>query len=136
MVELRELAQGILPSVLTWGGLPAGVEALASRMPVPVDVDMPVGRFPAAIEASAYFVVAEALTNVAKHARAQHAAVMARMSDGTLQVEIEDDGIGTADPGGQGLLGLADRLASLDGVLRVVSVPAQGTKVIATVPVR
>ncbi|MFL5842963.1 MAG: GAF domain-containing protein [Thermoleophilaceae bacterium] len=136
MAELRDLAQGILPSVLTWGGLPAGVEALASRMPVPVDIDISVGRLSAPIEASAYFVVAEALTNVAKHARAQHAAVMARMSDGTLQVEIEDDGIGTADPGGQGLLGLADRLASLDGVLRVVSVPAQGTKVIATVPVR
>jgi signal transduction histidine kinase len=134
MVELRELAHGILPSVLTWGGLPAGVEALASRTPVPVEIDVSVGRFPPAIEASAYFVVAEALTNVAKHSQAKHAAVMARVTDGTLEIEIEDDGIGEADPTGHGMLGMADRLASLDGVLRVISVPAQGTKVIATLP--
>jgi signal transduction histidine kinase len=134
MVELRELAHGILPSVLTWGGLPAGVESLASRTPVPVDVDVSVGRLPPAIEASAYFVVAEALTNVAKHSRAKHAAVMARVTDGALEIEIEDDGIGKADPNGHGMLGMADRLASLDGCLRVVSVPAKGTKVIATVP--
>jgi signal transduction histidine kinase len=136
MVELRELAHGILPSVLTWGGLPAGVEALASRTPVPVDVDVCVGRFPPAIEASAYFVVAEALTNVAKHSQATHAAVMARVTDGALEIEIEDDGTGQADPNGHGLLGMADRLASLDGVLRVISVPARGTRVIATMPLR
>jgi signal transduction histidine kinase len=134
MVELRELARGILPSVLTWGGLPAGVEALASRMPMPVEVDVPVGRLAPAIEASAYFVVAEALTNVAKHAHARHAAVTAAVDGRTLQVAIEDDGVGMADPNGHGLLGLADRLASLDGSLRVVSAPAEGTTVIATVP--
>jgi signal transduction histidine kinase len=136
MVELRELAHGILPSVLTWGGLPAGVEALASRTPVPVAVaiDASIGRLPPAIEASAYFVVAEALTNVAKHSQAKRAAVMARVTDGALEIEIEDDGIGEADPNGHGLLGMADRLASLDGVLRVISVPAQGTKLIATLP--
>ena len=83
-VELRELAHGILPAVLTRGGLRAGVEALASRMPVPVEIDVSVGRLPAAVEATAYFVVAEALTNVAKHARAGHAAVTARVEDGTL----------------------------------------------------
>jgi signal transduction histidine kinase len=135
MVEVRELARGILPSVLTWGGLPAGIEALASRMPVPVDVDVSVGRFPGAIEASAYFVVSEALTNVAKHSGATRAAVVARVIDGVLQIEIEDDGTGQADPNGHGLLGLADRLGSLDGTLRVISVPAQGTKVIAAFPV-
>src|SRR4029079_9193587 len=73
--ELRELAHGILPAVLTRGGLPAGVEALASRMPIPVDLDVSVDRLPTAVEATAYFVVAEALTNVAKHARARAAAV-------------------------------------------------------------
>jgi signal transduction histidine kinase len=134
MVELRELAHGIIPSVLTWGGLPAGVEALASRTPVPVDIDVNIGRFPAPIEASAYFVVAESLTNVAKHSQATRAAVSARVTDGALEIQIEDDGIGTADAKGHGLLGLADRLASLDGVLRVVSVPAHGTTVIATLP--
>jgi signal transduction histidine kinase len=135
MVEVRELARGILPSVLTWGGLSAGVAALASRMPVPVDVDVSVGRFSGAIEASAYFVVSEALTNVAKHSGATRAAVVARVTNSTLRIEIEDDGTGQADPNGHGLLGLADRLASIDGTLRVISVPAHGTKVIATVPV-
>jgi signal transduction histidine kinase len=134
MVELRELARGILPSVLTWGGLPAGVEALASRMPMPVEVDVSVGRLAPAVEASAYFVVAEALTNVAKHAHARRAAVTAAVDGRTLQIAIEDDGVGMADPNGHGLLGLADRLASLDGSLRVVSAPADGTTVIATVP--
>jgi signal transduction histidine kinase len=134
LVELRELARGILPSVLTWGGLTAGVEALASRMPVPVDVDVAVDRFAPAVEASAYFVVAEALTNVAKHAHARRAAVTAAVANGQLRIAVEDDGVGMADPNGHGLLGLADRLASLDGELRVVSAPSQGTTLIATVP--
>ena len=123
--ELRELAHGILPGSLTHGGLRAGVEALASRMPVPVENGVSVGRLPAAVEATAYFVVAEALTNVAKHARAGHAAVMARVEDGTLRVEVRDDGVGGARPGGSGLLGLADRLAALDGQ-RLVESPAEG----------
>ena len=119
--ELRDLAHGILPAVLTQGGLRAGVDALASRMPVPVEIDVSVGRLPAAVEATAYFVVAEALTNVAKHARAGHAKVTARIEDGTLRVHVRDDGVGGARPGGSGLLGLADRLAVLDGQLRVES---------------
>jgi PAS domain S-box-containing protein len=133
--ELRELAHGILPAVLTRGGLRAGVDALASRMPVPVENGVSVGRLPAAVEATAYFVVAEALTNVAKHARAAHAAVTARVHDGTLQVQVRDDGIGGALSDGSGLLGLADRLAVLDGQLRVESPADGGTLVAADLPV-
>ncbi|HEY6763043.1 MAG TPA: GAF domain-containing protein [Baekduia sp.] len=134
-VELRDLAHGILPSVLTQGGLRAGVDALASRAPVPVDVDVPVGRLPTAVEATAYFVVSEALTNVAKHARAGHVEVSARLDDGTLAVRVRDDGIGGARPGGSGLTGLADRLAALDGELRVESPAAGGTILMAAIPV-
>jgi GAF domain-containing protein len=133
--ELRELAHGILPDVLTQGGLRAGVDALASRMPVPVENGVSVGRLPAAVEATAYFVVAEALTNVAKHARAGHASVAARVADGTLRLQVCDDGIGGALPDGSGLLGLADRLAALDGQLRVESPADGGTLVAADLPV-
>jgi signal transduction histidine kinase len=132
--ELRELAQGILPAVLTKGGLRAGVGALASRMPVPVEIDVSVDRLPTAVEATAYFVVAEALTNVTKHARATHAEVTARIQDGTLAVEVRDDGVGGAQPGGSGLIGLADRLATLDGELRIESPPDGGTLVTAAIP--
>jgi PAS domain S-box-containing protein len=132
--ELRELAHGILPTVLTRGGLRTGVDALASRMPVPVDNAVAVGRLPAAVEATAYYVVAEALTNVAKHARAGHAEVTARVEDGTLRVQVRDDGAGGARSDGSGLLGLADRLAVLDGQLRVESPVDGGTLVAADIP--
>ncbi|MCW3064604.1 MAG: two-component system sensor kinase [Solirubrobacterales bacterium] len=134
--ELRELAHGILPAVLTQGGLRAGVDALASRAPVPVEIDVSVGRLPAALEATAYFVVAEALTNVAKHARAERATVTARLEDGTFRVQVRDNGIGGARPDGSGLLGLADRLAALDGELRVESPADGGTLVAAAIPLR
>jgi signal transduction histidine kinase len=133
-VELRELAHGILPAVLTRGGLRAGVDALASRMPVPVENDVSADRLPAAVEATAYFVVAESLTNVAKHARAKAAAVMARVDNGTLRVQVRDDGVGGARPDGSGLLGLADRLAVLHGQLRVESPADGGTLVAAVIP--
>ncbi|HEV7753551.1 MAG TPA: GAF domain-containing protein [Baekduia sp.] len=132
--ELRELAHGILPAVLTRGGLGAGVDALASRMAVPVDNDVSVGRLPAAVEATAYFVIAEALTNVAKHARARRATVTARVEDGTLRVQVRDDGVGGARPDGSGLVGLADRLAVLDGQLRVEGPAKGGTLVAADLP--
>ncbi|HWM09816.1 MAG TPA: GAF domain-containing protein, partial [Solirubrobacteraceae bacterium] len=132
--ELRELAHGILPSVLTHGGLTAGVDALASRMPVPVENDVSVGRLPAAVEATAYFVVAETLTNVAKHARARRAAVTARVEDGALRIQVRDDGVGGARADGSGLLGLADRLAVLDGLLRVESPADGGTLIAADIP--
>ncbi|MEA2212676.1 MAG: hypothetical protein QOF83_2624, partial [Solirubrobacteraceae bacterium] len=134
--ELRELAHGILPAVLTHGGLRAGVDALAARMPVPVDIDVSVDRLPAAVEATAYFVIAEALTNIAKHAHARRAEVTARIEHGTLAVHVRDDGIGDARPDGSGLLGLADRLAALDGQLRVESPADNGTLVAAAIPLR
>jgi signal transduction histidine kinase len=101
---------------------------------VPVQTDVSVGRLPASVEATAYFVVAEALTNVAKHARARRAEVTARVEDGTLRVQVRDDGVGGARPDGSGLVGLADRLAVLDGRLRVESPADGGTLVAADIP--
>jgi PAS domain S-box-containing protein len=134
--ELRELAQGILPGILTQGGLGAALEGLASRTPVPVEVSVAVDRLPAAVEATAYFVVSEALTNVAKHARATGATVLAWIEDGVLSLRVRDDGVGGARRAGSGLVGLADRLAALDGELRVESPPGGGTLVAADIPVR
>jgi signal transduction histidine kinase len=133
--ELRELAHGILPSVLTRGGLRAGVEALASRMPVPVRIGVSVDRLPAVVEATAYFVVAEALTNVAKHSGARLAEVTARVQDGALRLDVRDDGVGGAQPDGNGLLGLGDRLAVLDGRLEIESPLEGGTVVAAAIPI-
>jgi signal transduction histidine kinase len=133
-VELRALVHGILPAALTRGGLGAGVEAVASRMPVPVELEVSVGRLPTAIEATAYFVVAEALTNVAKHARAGHAQVRAQIEDGKLLLEVRDDGVGGARTDGSGFIGLADRLAALDGELAVESPAGGGTLVAAAIP--
>jgi signal transduction histidine kinase len=134
-VELRELAHGILPAILMCGGLRAGVDALASRMPVPVDNGVAVGRLPHAVEATAYFVVAEALTNVAKHARAGRAVVTAHIEERTLRVQVRDDGVGGARPDGSGLLGLGDRVAALQGRLQVESPVGGGTIVSADIPV-
>ena len=132
--ELRELVHGILPADLTGGGLRRAVESLAARVPLPVENDVAVGRLPAAIEATVYFVVAEALTNVAKHAHAHHAAVTARTEDGIVSVEVRDDGVGGARADGGGLIGLADRLAALHGTLRVDSPAGGGTLVAAAIP--
>ena len=134
--ELRELARGILPSALTHGGLRAGVETVVARLDLPVDVEVPAARFPPEIEATAYFIVVEALTNVVKHAHASQAAVSARVDDGTLRIQVDDDGDGGARPDGSGLLGLADRLAVLDGQLRIESPPGGGTLVAADIPLR
>jgi signal transduction histidine kinase len=101
---------------------------------MPVEIDVSVGRLPAAVEATAYFVVAEALTNVAKHARARRAQLTARIQDGTLAVQVRDDGVGGARPDGNGLIGLADRLAALNGRLRVDSPAGGGTLVTAAIP--
>jgi signal transduction histidine kinase len=133
--ELRELAHGILPAVLTRGGLKAGVSALASRMQVPVDTDVTPERFPEPVEATAYFVLAEALTNVAKHARAGRAAIVVTSGEGRLELQVRDDGVGGATEDGSGLLGMRDRLAALDGRLRIESPPGGGTLVAATIPI-
>jgi PAS domain S-box-containing protein len=132
--ELRELSHGIMPAVLVRGGLHAGIESLASRTPVPVDIDVSVGRLPAAVEATGYFVVAEALTNMTKHAGAERAVVSAGIEDGTLRVQVRDDGVGGARPEGSGLVGLSDRLAALDGRLRISSPAGEGTVVDAEIP--
>jgi GAF domain-containing protein len=134
--ELRELAHGILPAALTRGGLCAGVEVLVSRFSLPVSVDVTVERLPAGVEATAYFVVSEALTNVVKHARASGAAVTAQVRRGHLRVEIRDDGIGGARGGpSTGLGGLEDRVSALDGRLALESPSGGGTRVCALLPV-
>jgi signal transduction histidine kinase len=134
IAELRELAHGILPGALSRGGLRAGIDALAWQMPVPIECDLSVDRLPPAVEATAYFVIAESLTNVAKHARASGATVVARVEDGTLRIRVQDDGVGGARPDGHGLLGLADRLAVLGGRLLVENPADGGTLIAADVP--
>ena len=133
--ELRELARGIHPAVLTDRGLRAALEGLAARTPLPVELDLPDERLPEPIEAAAYYVVAEAVTNVVKHADASAVEVRVTAIDGSLVIEVADDGVGAADPEtGSGLRGLADRLAALDGRLRVESPPSGGTRVVAEIP--
>ena len=134
--ELRELARGIHPAVLSDRGLDAALEALAHRAPIPVEVEATPGeRFPEAVEAAAYFVVAEALTNVAKYASASRATVRAVRDDGHVVVEVIDNGVGGADPSrGSGLNGLADRLCSIDGQLEVMDARGGGTLVRAEIP--
>jgi PAS domain S-box-containing protein len=132
--ELRELAHGILPTALTRGGLHAAVKAYVSRVGVPVDVDVVRERLPPDLEATAYFIVAEALTNVTKHACATRARVRAVPDDGELALEVRDDGVGGADPGGHGLLGLADRVDALGGRLRIASPEGDGTVLAAWLP--
>jgi signal transduction histidine kinase len=136
LTELRELARGIHPAVLTETGLTGAIQALVERSPVATTITaVPHQRYPAAIEATAYFVVSEALANVAKHARADGAQVMIRKFPGRLLVEVSDDGAGGArSEGGSGLRGLADRVASVGGVLRVDSPPGGGTRLEADIP--
>jgi PAS domain S-box-containing protein len=131
--ELRELAHGILPSVLT-RGLRAGVGSIASRLDLPVEVDVSSQRLSGDIEASAYFIVAEALTNVVKHAQATRATVRAAVDDGVLTLEVHDDGVGGANPEGQGLVGIADRVEALGGRLRIESADDGGTVLTARLP--
>lgn len=135
--ELRELARGIHPSILTDDGLIAAIESLARRSAVPVSVDdLVAGRLPERVEVTAYFVVAEALTNVAKYARASQVVVRLESRDGMVRVEVEDDGNGGADPGsGSGLRGLQDRVSAIGGRLWVESPPGEGTRVWAEIPV-
>jgi signal transduction histidine kinase len=134
--ELRELARGIHPEVLTDRGLGTALETLANRAPVPVELaELPDERLPEAVELAAYFVVAEALTNVAKYAEASHATVEIARENGRLMVEVADDGVGGADPeNGSGLRGLADRIAVLEGRLEIDSERGRGTTIRAQIP--
>jgi signal transduction histidine kinase len=132
--DLRELAHGVLPAALTRGGLRAGVDALVTRFSIPVSVDVLAERLPPGIEASAYFIVAETLTNVVKHAQAQTAQVTARIDSGALHIDVRDDGVGGAHRDGPGLLGLGDRISASGGGLRVHSPAGGGTTIAATLP--
>jgi signal transduction histidine kinase len=135
--ELRELARGIHPAVLSDRGLAPALEALAGRSPVPVELQgTPRERLPPAVEAAAYFVVAEALTNVVKYANASQARVSVSRSNSHAVVEVVDDGVGGADPDrGSGLHGLADRISALDGTLELRSPQGAGTLLRAEIPV-
>ena len=135
LAELRELARGIHPSVLTDRGLPAALESLSSRAPVPVDVAVSgCEALSPAVETTVYFLVAEALTNVARHARCERVEVEVRASDGWLRATVRDDGVGGADGSGSGLRGLADRVNALGGTLSIESAPGSGTVVAARIP--
>lgn len=135
LAELRDLALGIHPLILTEAGLGAAVESLADRTSVDVDVDIGSERYPPAVEGAAYFVISEALTNVTKYASATRATVRVRGLADQLSIEIEDDGVGGADPrSGSGLRGLADRLAALDGTLTIASPNGGGTRISARIP--
>jgi signal transduction histidine kinase len=134
--ELQQLSRGIHPAILTTGGLAAGFKTLARRSTVPVNLDLAIGhRLPDSVEVAAYYAVAEALTNAAKHAQASEVKVVARATDHSLNVFICDDGIGGADAGkGSGLIGLKDRIEVLGGRMHVASPPGGGTALDIIIP--
>jgi PAS domain S-box-containing protein len=134
--ELRELARGIHPAVLTDRGLAPALETLSARATLPVEIEaLPEQRLPDQVEAAAFYVVSEALTNVAKYAQASFASIRVTCGDGYAVVEVADDGVGGADAArGTGLRGLADRVDALDGDLVVESSPGEGTRVRAVIP--
>jgi signal transduction histidine kinase len=136
LTELRELARGIHPALLTDEGLGPAIESLARRAQLPTRIlSIPRERFPTAVEAAAYFVVAESLTNAAKHAGASEVVVRFQTGDGSLRIQISDDGVGGADiDGGSGLRGLEDRVVSLGGVFDMDSPDGDGTTITATIP--
>jgi signal transduction histidine kinase len=134
--ELRDLARGLHPPFLIERGLGPALEGLAGRMPLPVSVAQGIeGHLPAPVEAAAYFVASEALTNVAKHAAAAEATIRTGCADGAVVIEVVDDGVGGADlAAGSGLQGLADRVEALGGSFGVDSAPGKGTRVWARIP--
>ena len=137
LAELRELARGIHPAVLTDRGLEPALRTLADRAPVPVEIRAEIPeRLPGSVESAAYFVASEALTNVAKYSQATEAGVLVERINGRVKVEVSDDGIGGADATrGSGLRGLSDRVAALDGTLSVESPQGHGTRLRAEIPV-
>jgi signal transduction histidine kinase len=135
LAELRELARGIYPVILSEAGLGPALVSLAERSPIPATVAAaPAGRLPASVEETAYYIASEALANAAKHAGATAVTISARRCDGGLEVEVGDDGVGGANPDGSGLRGLADRVAALDGHLWVDSPTGRGTRITAELP--
>jgi signal transduction histidine kinase len=136
LAELRELARGIHPAILTDRGLETALDALAARAPVPVEVTACPQDLPAPVEAAAYYIVSEALTNASKYAAATRAWVSLRVEEGTLYLSVRDDGVGGADPTrGSGLIGLRDRVEALAGMIEIDSPPGAGTRVGAAIPV-
>jgi PAS domain S-box-containing protein len=136
VTELRELARGIHPEVLTRRGLGAALRVIAARMPLTVELDVAAGRYGEPVEAAAYYVVSESLANIAKYAQASAASVRIEQTGDHLVVEVSDDGVGGADASaGTGLRGLADRIAALDGGFSVESPPGGGTRIRAEIPV-
>src|SRR5581483_4676342 len=137
IAELRHLAAGLHPPILSEGGLAPALNALARRTPLDVDVvHVPDERFHPTVEVAAYFVVSEALTNVVKHAEASNVRLSARRENGSLVVKVEDDGRGGAKPqGGTGLIGLTDRVEALRGTLSISSSEADGTLLRAEIPI-
>jgi len=136
LAELRDLTQGIYPTILTERGLPAALDELCHRSALTAHLRLFLdGRLPVQVETAAYYVVSEALTNAAKHSRASEVRVAASCRDGILTVEVADDGVGGAGNGrGSGLRGLADRVEALDGRLSVSSPPGRGTTLVAEFP--
>ena len=127
---------GILPRSLTYGGLRVGLESLVADLALPVVAHITTPRLPAAVETTAYFVVAEALTNAVKHAQAQRVGLSVELDGDTLVVEIRDDGVGGADPArGTGLTGLVDRVDAAGGILVITSPAGEGTTLRAALPV-
>jgi PAS domain S-box-containing protein len=137
ITDLREIAAGIHPAILTQRGLRPAIDALAARMPIPVEFEVLAERLPAPIEVNVYFFCSEALTNVVKHAQATCAWVRVGYADGCCEVEVRDDGIGGAQPRSEssGLTGLRDRIGALGGTIQIISQPSAGTVLRAAVPI-
>jgi signal transduction histidine kinase len=135
--DLRELSRGIHPAILSEGGLEPALKTLARRSPVPVQLQVGIrGQLPERVEVTAYYVAAEALTNVVKHADASAVRVELDADDGLVRLGVRDDGVGGADPTqGSGLVGLKDRVEATGGTLRVQSRPGQGTTLVAELPI-
>jgi signal transduction histidine kinase len=136
--ELREIARGIHPAILSEGGLGPALRTLARRAAIPVELEIRTDdRADEPIEVAAYYVVSEALTNTTKHAHASHVHVAVEKRDSRLHLSIRDDGVGGADPaGGSGLIGLSDRVHALDGSIEVTSRHGKGTAIVADLPLR
>jgi signal transduction histidine kinase len=136
--ELRELARGIHPAVLSQGGLAPALRTLARRAALPVQLDLRTDTRPAdPVEVAAYYVISEVLTNTTKHAHATHAHVAVHQRDTRLQLSIRDDGVGGADPAaGSGLTGLRDRVQALGGSIEVTSPPGNGTLIAVELPLQ
>jgi signal transduction histidine kinase len=134
LAELRDLAHGIHPAVLSQTGLAAALEDVAERLPLPVRVTAPATRVAAAVEATAYFVACEALANVVKHARAGSATVTVSVDESRLDLQIADDGVGGVESRGHGLSNIMDRVNALDGEVTIVSPPGQGTRLEVRIP--